>query len=62
MGSYPKSKADILKLKENNISAIFSIQSEKDFNKHGLSPHYLKLICQESDIRYKKYSILDMNN
>lgn len=27
VGSYPKSRADILRLKDNNISAIFSIQS-----------------------------------
>jgi hypothetical protein len=32
-------------LKELNITSILSIQSEKDFKKNGLSPHYLKLLC-----------------
>jgi protein-tyrosine phosphatase len=62
VGSYPKSAADIQKLKEHDITAIFSIQSERDFKSHGLTPHYLSLLCQEHGVRYKRYSILDMNN
>lgn len=33
--------ADIEKLKQNNVTAILSIQSEKDYKKNGVSPYYL---------------------
>jgi protein-tyrosine phosphatase len=62
VGSYPRSVMDIHKLKENKVSAIFSIQSERDFKSHGLTPYFLSLICQEQGIKYKRCSILDMNN
>lgn len=62
VGSYPKSSADLEMLKENNISAIFSIQSERDFKHHGISPHFFKLLCQEHGIKYKRYAIEDMDN
>lgn len=62
VGSYPRSRADLQLLKENNVSAIFSIQSERDFRSHGLSPHYFKLLCEEHGIKFRLYEIEDMNN
>lgn len=62
VGSYPKSAADMQRLRENNITAIFSIQSERDFKSHGLTPHYVTLLCQQYGLKYRRYSILDMNN
>ena len=49
-------------MKEQSISAIFSIQSERDFKKHGISQHYFNLLCDEHSIKFKSYSIEDMNN
>lgn len=49
-------------LKDHNITAIFSIQSERDFKSHGISPHYFKLLCQDYGIKFKRYAIEDMNN
>ena len=62
VGSYPRSSADLEKLISHKVTAIFSIQSERDYKKHGLTPHFLNLLCQESGLRYQRYSILDMNN
>ena len=62
VGSYPKSQADILTLKQHGITTIFSIQTEKDFRNHGISPHYFKLLCEENGVAFKRYSIEDMNN
>jgi len=46
VGSFLKSSLDMMRLKEQNITSILSIQSEKDFSKNGLTPHYLSLLCQ----------------
>jgi hypothetical protein len=46
VGSYPKTAVDLQKLKKEGVTAILSIQSEKDFKKHGLTPHYMNLLCQ----------------
>ncbi len=62
MGSYLKSASDLQKLKQNHITSILSIQSEKDFTRNNISPHYLQVLCQENQINYKKYAIEDMNN
>lgn len=61
VGSYLKSPLDVSKLHKLNITAILSIQSERDFHSHGLSSKYLKLLCEEYRITYVTYSIEDMD-
>ena len=62
IGTYPNSNEDIKKIREKNITAIFSIQSEKDYKSHGLSSHFMELLCNENKIKFRKYSIEDMND
>lgn len=62
VGGYPRDAGDIRKLKSEGVTGILSIQSERDYSSHGLSPHYLSLLCEESAVRYQTYSIEDMNN
>lgn len=57
VGSYPKSLSDIQRLKEEGVTAIFSIQTERDYKSHGLSPHYFKLMCEECGVKFRRYAI-----
>lgn len=61
VGSHLRTKADLQRLKEQGVASVLALQSERDLKKQGLSPHYLRLLCEENGLRYRCYSIEDMN-
>lgn len=46
LGSYLHTCEDFDRLKKEGVSAILSIQSDRDFLNHGISPHYIEVLAQ----------------
>jgi hypothetical protein len=41
---------------------VLALQTEREIKKQGLSSHYLKLLCEESGLNFRCYSIEDMSS
>ncbi len=46
LGSYLNTTQDFELLKAQGITGILSIQTQKDYKSHSLSPHYLELLAK----------------
>lgn len=61
MGSYLKSAEDFKELKKYKVSSVLSIQSSEDYFGHGLSEHFVEMLCDCEGFSYKGCEITDMN-
>ena len=45
LGAYIRDIEDLNRLKKNGVTSIISIQTQKDFVSHDISPEYIKKLC-----------------